>query len=181
MVRRPRKLWWTDKDNTDDDDDDDGSANAQENDNDNAVDDEDDGIDDDNFTMMIIYSLKHLEWLFESSLSSFSQKWDYFTHNFKIYRIFSIRANCFPELFRLTFLRSESKRTFVKIVIICKSMAHLIITGAMTDSVYCCSIRRNLSVVVDVSCDPNSPYNPLPFYNSATTFDQPCERVKLFK
>lgn len=41
-------------------------------------------------------------------------------------------------------------------------------------------IPKNLSVVVDVSCDPNSPYNPLPFYNSATTFDQPCERVKLF-
>ena len=36
-------------------------------------------------------------------------------------------------------------------------------------------------MVVDVSCDPNSPYNPLPFYNSATTFDLPCERVKLFK
>jgi len=39
--------------------------------------------------------------------------------------------------------------------------------------------ERNLSMVVDVSCDPNSPYNPLPFYDSATTFDQPCVRVKL--
>lgn len=38
---------------------------------------------------------------------------------------------------------------------------------------------RNLSLVVDVSCDPNNPYNPLPFYDSITTFDQPCERIKL--
>lgn len=38
---------------------------------------------------------------------------------------------------------------------------------------------RNLSVVVDVSCDPNNPYNPLPFYESITTFDQPCKRIKL--
>ena len=30
-----------------------------------------------------------------------------------------------------------------------------------------------------MSCDPNNPYNPLPFYDSITTFDQPCERVKL--
>ena len=42
----------------------------------------------DNFTMMIINYLKNLDWRFESSLSSFSQKWDYFTHNFKIYENF---------------------------------------------------------------------------------------------
>ena len=40
-------------------------------------------------------------------------------------------------------------------------------------------VFRKLGVVVDVSCDPNNPNNPLPFYDSATTFDQPCERVKL--
>ena len=52
MVRCRIKLWWTDKDtNDDDDDDDDGNANAQEDDSDYAVDDEDDGIDDDNFMM----------------------------------------------------------------------------------------------------------------------------------
>ncbi|XP_067055325.1 uncharacterized protein [Acropora muricata] len=39
--------------------------------------------------------------------------------------------------------------------------------------------ERKLGVVVDVSCDPNNPFNPLPFYDSATTFDKPCERVKL--
>ncbi|XP_068722799.1 uncharacterized protein [Montipora capricornis] len=38
---------------------------------------------------------------------------------------------------------------------------------------------RKLGVVVDVSCDPNSANNPLPFYDSATTFDKPCRRVKL--
>ena len=52
MVRCRIKLWGTDKDTNDDDDDDDGNANAQENDSDNAVDDEDDGIDDDNNFMM---------------------------------------------------------------------------------------------------------------------------------
>ena len=41
--------------------------------------------DNDNFTMMIINYLKHLEWFFESSLSSFYHEWDYFTHDFKIY------------------------------------------------------------------------------------------------
>lgn len=39
--------------------------------------------------------------------------------------------------------------------------------------------NRNLSVVVDVSCDPNNPYNPLPFYNSITSFDKPCGRIRL--
>lgn len=38
---------------------------------------------------------------------------------------------------------------------------------------------RNLSVVVDVSCDPNNPYNPLPFYNAITSFDKPCDRIRL--
>ena len=34
-------------------------------------------------------------------------------------------------------------------------------------------------MVVDVSCDPNHPYNPLPFYDSETTFDHPCRRLEL--
>lgn len=38
---------------------------------------------------------------------------------------------------------------------------------------------RNLSVVVDVSCDPNNPYNPLPFYHATTSFDKPCDRIRL--
>jgi saccharopine dehydrogenase (NAD+, L-lysine forming) len=34
-----------------------------------------------------------------------------------------------------------------------------------------------LSVVVDVSCDITNPHNPLPIYNTATTFRQPVLRV----
>ncbi|KAJ1919984.1 Saccharopine dehydrogenase [Mycoemilia scoparia] len=36
-----------------------------------------------------------------------------------------------------------------------------------------CDGERNLSVVVDVSCDPNNPFNPIPIYNASTTFDNP--------
>lgn len=32
---------------------------------------------------------------------------------------------------------------------------------------------RALSVIVDVSCDPGSPYNPLPLYEHASSFDDP--------
>ncbi len=32
---------------------------------------------------------------------------------------------------------------------------------------------RLLSVIVDVSCDPESPYNPIPIYNRSTTFVEP--------
>ncbi|PVV00315.1 hypothetical protein BB560_005309 [Smittium megazygosporum] len=35
------------------------------------------------------------------------------------------------------------------------------------------SIDRKLSVVVDVSCDPNNPNNPIPIYSSWTTFESP--------
>ncbi|OMH84259.1 Saccharopine dehydrogenase [NAD(+), L-lysine-forming] [Zancudomyces culisetae] len=33
--------------------------------------------------------------------------------------------------------------------------------------------NRRLSMVVDVSCDPTSPYNPLPVYSRTTTFTEP--------
>jgi hypothetical protein len=36
---------------------------------------------------------------------------------------------------------------------------------------------RQLSVVVDVSCDVNSSYNPVPIYTKCTDFDDPCQRV----
>ncbi len=32
---------------------------------------------------------------------------------------------------------------------------------------------RVLSVIVDVSCDPDSPYNPIPVYHQCTTFEEP--------
>jgi len=37
--------------------------------------------------------------------------------------------------------------------------------------------ERNLSVIVDVSCDPYGSYNPLPIYQQCTTFKTPCLRI----
>ncbi|CAH3183546.1 unnamed protein product [Porites lobata] len=39
--------------------------------------------------------------------------------------------------------------------------------------------QRNLSVVVDVSCDVSNPNNPLPFLDSITTFQNPSRRLQL--
>ncbi len=36
---------------------------------------------------------------------------------------------------------------------------------------------RRLSVIVDISCDPNGDYNPLPVYNKCTTFSRPTMRI----
>ena len=36
---------------------------------------------------------------------------------------------------------------------------------------------RELSVISDVSCDPDSPYNPIPIYNTVTSFANPVIRV----
>jgi hypothetical protein len=36
---------------------------------------------------------------------------------------------------------------------------------------------RRLSVISDVSCDPESVYNPIPIYNKSTTFDNPIVSV----
>jgi len=37
--------------------------------------------------------------------------------------------------------------------------------------------KRNLSVVVDVSCDTSNPFNPVPIYKENTSFTHPCIRV----
>jgi len=37
--------------------------------------------------------------------------------------------------------------------------------------------RRRLRVIADVSCDPNSDYNPVPVYDRSTTFADPVVRV----
>ena len=37
--------------------------------------------------------------------------------------------------------------------------------------------ERDLSVICDVSCDPSSNLNPLPFYSECTNFSNPCLRV----
>lgn len=38
---------------------------------------------------------------------------------------------------------------------------------------------RKLSVVCDVSCDPNNPHNPVPVYSEWTTFDKPTLKVDI--
>lgn len=37
--------------------------------------------------------------------------------------------------------------------------------------------ERNLSVISDVSCDPNGPNNPLPIYEEITTMEEPTHRL----
>jgi len=37
--------------------------------------------------------------------------------------------------------------------------------------------QRNLCVVGDIACDPDSEYNPIPVYSEATSWDQPVVRV----
>lgn len=39
------------------------------------------------------------------------------------------------------------------------------------------STPRNLSVIGDVACDPDSDYNPVPVYDAATTWDTPAIRI----
>jgi saccharopine dehydrogenase (NAD+, L-lysine-forming) len=36
---------------------------------------------------------------------------------------------------------------------------------------------RQLSVIGDIACDPDSDYNPIPVYSEATTWAQPVHRV----
>jgi len=38
--------------------------------------------------------------------------------------------------------------------------------------------KRRLRVIADVSCDPNSAYNPIPIYEHSTTFADPLIRVR---
>ena len=38
--------------------------------------------------------------------------------------------------------------------------------------------ERNLSVIVDVSCDTTNPNNPIPVYTINTTFDKPTVQVE---
>ena len=37
--------------------------------------------------------------------------------------------------------------------------------------------NRQLSVIADVSCDPYGAYNPLPIYDTCTTFESPCLEI----
>jgi len=37
--------------------------------------------------------------------------------------------------------------------------------------------NKNLSIVVDVSCDTSNPNNPVPIYKETTSFVKPCLRI----
>jgi saccharopine dehydrogenase (NAD+, L-lysine-forming) len=37
--------------------------------------------------------------------------------------------------------------------------------------------ERTLSVISDIACDPDSPYNPIPIYSAATNWDIPATRI----
>jgi saccharopine dehydrogenase (NAD+, L-lysine-forming) len=39
------------------------------------------------------------------------------------------------------------------------------------------SAPRQLRVIGDIACDPDSDYNPIPIYNRTTTWDSPATRV----
>jgi saccharopine dehydrogenase (NAD+, L-lysine forming) len=38
--------------------------------------------------------------------------------------------------------------------------------------------NRNLRVIADVSCDPNSEFNPIPVYDRITSWEEPALRVR---
>jgi saccharopine dehydrogenase (NAD+, L-lysine-forming) len=37
--------------------------------------------------------------------------------------------------------------------------------------------ERTLSVISDIACDPDSPYNPIPIYSAATSWETPAKRI----
>lgn len=37
---------------------------------------------------------------------------------------------------------------------------------------------RQLSIIVDISCDTTNPNNPIPVYNVNTTFDKPTVSIE---
>ena len=39
------------------------------------------------------------------------------------------------------------------------------------------TMPRRLSVIGDIACDPNSPYNPIPIYDQVTTWDTPTRQI----
>lgn len=63
------------------------------------------------------------------------------------------------------------------IFINCIYLTHKIPNFVDTQSL--ASPKRNLSVVVDVSCDTTNPNNPIPIYNVNTTFDKPTVPVEV--
>ena len=59
---------------------------------------------------------------------------------------------------------------FVNCVLAMQGIPVFVPTSALT-------APRRLSVIADVSCDPSSPFNPVPVYDHATSFSDPVIRV----
>jgi saccharopine dehydrogenase (NAD+, L-lysine-forming) len=60
---------------------------------------------------------------------------------------------------------------FVNCIYLSKEIAPFLTTDMLKKE------NRNLSVVVDVSCDTTNPFNPIPVYKSTTTFSEPELKV----
>lgn len=62
---------------------------------------------------------------------------------------------------------------FVNAVLVLGPMKPFVTREQIVDA----GLRRRLSVIADVSCDPHSPYNPVPLYEDTTTMERPTVRA----
>ncbi|KAJ7042519.1 hypothetical protein C8F04DRAFT_945797 [Mycena alexandri] len=65
----------------------------------------------------------------------------------------------------------------VDIFVNCIYLQHKIPSFITRDQILASGTKRQLSVVVDVSCDTTNPFNPIPIYNINTTFSEPTVPV----
>ena len=66
----------------------------------------------------------------------------------------------------------------VDIFVNCIYLSHKIPHFVTLESIAAAGVKRNLSVVADVSCDTTNPNNPIPLYSINTSFDKPTVDVK---
>lgn len=79
-----------------------------------------------------------------------------------LYKKDTVDRKEFPEIFQHDIL--------FNCVYLTKPLAPFITKEKLTTN-------KKLSIVVDISCDPNGPNNPLPIYDKITTFKKPTLRV----
>jgi alanine dehydrogenase len=60
---------------------------------------------------------------------------------------------------------------FVNCVLVSSDLPPFITTEMLSGE------NRRLGVIVDVSCDPYGPHNPLPIYDSCTSFEEPAIEI----
>jgi saccharopine dehydrogenase (NAD+, L-lysine-forming) len=65
----------------------------------------------------------------------------------------------------------------VDIFVNCIYLASKIPSFITQEQIIAAGKRRQLSVVVDVSCDTTNPFNPIPIYKVNTTFSEPTVAV----